>query len=369
MPLTLRVDAAPWTAHLRSVVTARPGLVPVCKGNGYGFGVPRLAGVAAGGLGADLIAVGTEVELGWVGGLDCDVVVLTPDPTGPHEVPGGPPRDQVIRTASTVGDVERLVAAGHRFVVECRTGLQRHGVAPADFERLRTLLAAPGAAAGLEGWGLHLPLAGAGTWGVWVRDRVGALAAAGLPIPTVFVSHLDIAELAALRAALPGTVVRPRVGTKLWLGRRELLHPAATVLDVHPLRAGTPAGYWQGRTRARGSIVVVSGGTAHGIGLQAPPAPSPRRRAGALRSAVGDSLGRARSPFLHDGRPLYFHEPPHQQVSLLWLPARRGGPWSSREQPPERGSEVTLRVRYTTTVFDAVELDGALRPRNSPTDR
>lgn len=365
MPLTLRVDAAPWTAHLRSVAAARPGLVPVCKGNGYGFGVSRLAGVAAGGLGAQLIAVGTEVELGWVGGgLDCDVLVLTPDPTGPHEVPGGPPRDQVIRTASTVGDAERLIVTGNRFVVECRTDLQRHGVTPADFGRLRTLLAAPGATAGFEGWGLHLPLAGAGTWGRWVRDRVGALAAAGLPVATVFVSHLDVGELAALQAALPGTAVRPRVGTELWLGRRELLHPVATVLDVHPLRAGTPAGYWQGRTRARGSIVVVSGGTAHGIGLQAPPAPSARRRAGALRSAVGDSLGHARSPFLYDGRSLSFHEPPHQQVSLLWLPARPAGrPWSRRRQPPDRGSELPLRVRYTTTIFDAVELDGVLKTR------
>lgn len=361
MPLTLRVDAAPWTAHLRSVAATRPGLVPVCKGNGYGFGVPRLAGIAVGGLGAQLIAVGTEPELGSVGGgPDCDVLVLTPDPTGPHEVPGGPPRERVIRTASTVGDAERLLAGGHRFVVECRTGVARHGVVPADFDHLRTLLLRPGGAPGFEGWGLHLPLAGAGTWGRWVGDRVGALAAAGLPLPTVFVSHLDGGELAGLQAALPGTPVRPRVGTELWLGRRDLLHPVATVLDVHPLRTGSPAGYWQGHARGPGSIVVVSGGTANGIGLQAPPPPSLRRRAGALRSAVGDSLGRARSPFLLDGRPLRFHEPPHQQVSLLWLPARphdrlRG----RREEPPERGSEVALRVRYTTTVFDAVDLVGS----------
>ncbi len=38
MALTLTVDRARWQAHVAAVRAAHPGLVPVVKGNGYGFG-------------------------------------------------------------------------------------------------------------------------------------------------------------------------------------------------------------------------------------------------------------------------------------------------------------------------------------------
>ena len=43
MALTLYVDTARWRAHHKHVQEQFPGLVPVCKGNGYGFGHERLA--------------------------------------------------------------------------------------------------------------------------------------------------------------------------------------------------------------------------------------------------------------------------------------------------------------------------------------
>ena len=43
MSLTLSVDGDRWRAHLRAFAEATPGLVPVAKGNGYGFGNGRLA--------------------------------------------------------------------------------------------------------------------------------------------------------------------------------------------------------------------------------------------------------------------------------------------------------------------------------------
>ena len=43
MALTLYVDTARWRAHQQAVIEQFPGLVPVCKGNGYGFGHERLA--------------------------------------------------------------------------------------------------------------------------------------------------------------------------------------------------------------------------------------------------------------------------------------------------------------------------------------
>ena len=62
MSVVLHVDGERWRAHLRAVAEARPGLVPVVKGNGYGFGNGRLARRAHW-LGVDTVAVGTYAEL------------------------------------------------------------------------------------------------------------------------------------------------------------------------------------------------------------------------------------------------------------------------------------------------------------------
>ena len=43
MSLILTVDGPRWRAHLESVAAAHPGIVPVAKGNGYGFTLARLA--------------------------------------------------------------------------------------------------------------------------------------------------------------------------------------------------------------------------------------------------------------------------------------------------------------------------------------
>ena len=65
MALTLYVDGDRWRAHLKDVLTRNPGLVPVAKGNGYGFGLHRLARKAEW-LGVDTLAVGTYDELAHV---------------------------------------------------------------------------------------------------------------------------------------------------------------------------------------------------------------------------------------------------------------------------------------------------------------
>ncbi|HYP43645.1 MAG TPA: alanine racemase, partial [Propionibacteriaceae bacterium] len=78
----LRLDAERWREHLGVVARATPGLVPVIKGNGYGFGRARLAQESTA-LGVDTIAVGTAREVGRVRPhFDGDVVILQPWDSG-----------------------------------------------------------------------------------------------------------------------------------------------------------------------------------------------------------------------------------------------------------------------------------------------
>jgi hypothetical protein len=60
------------------------------------------------------------------------------------------------------------------------------------------------------------------------------------------------------------------------------------------------------------------------------------------------AVGRALSPFYVDGKRRWFMEPPHMQVSMVWLP--------SGIAPPVVGSDVPVDVRMTTASFDRVVL-------------
>ena len=88
------------------------------------------------------------------------------------------------------------------------------------------------------------------------------------------------AELSTIRQSVSELIVRMRVGTRLWLGDRSTLSASGTVLAVHPLSEGVKVGYRQRKSGKNATLVVVSGGTANGIGLSAPsPTTSLRQRA------------------------------------------------------------------------------------------
>jgi hypothetical protein len=125
----------------------------------------------------------------------------------------------------------------------------------------------------------------------------------------------------------------------------------ATVLDVHEVQRGDVFGY-RGRSAPRnGHIVVVSGGTAHGIGLEAPTGgASLRDRAARVAKGSLDAAGFVRSPFTVSGKQRLFAEPPHMQASMLFLP--------SGAAVPAVGTEVDVQVRYTATAFDRTVIDG-----------
>ena len=261
----------------------------------------------------------------------------------------------MIHTVGRLDDLTELaeLAAGSgetpRVVLERATSMLRHGFTARGLRQ--AALAASSAGVRVEGVALHLPLA-LGSHLPEVTRLMNDIVASGLtgrdgaPL-TVFVSHLTDAELTQLAHEWPDYTFRPRVGTALWLGDRGALRVTATVLDVHDVERGDVFGY-RGRTAPRaGAIVVVSGGTAHGIGLEAPTGDQGlRSRAASIAKGGLDAAGFVRSPYLIDGKQRLFAEPPHMQASMLFVGA------SARV--PEVGDEVEVRVRFTTTTFDRV---------------
>jgi alanine racemase len=344
VPLTLSVDADAWREHLRSFAAARPGLVPVAKGNGYGFGNGVLA-TEAKALGVDTLAVGSYDEIPSVTSqFPGDVLVLSPWRPGDDLYLTD---DRVLHTVSRLSDLRLLVEREEhpRVVVEVLTSVRRHGIAPDQIgtavslsDRIR-----------FEGWALHLPLTG---------NRLGearalTTALAGAPSlehHPLWVSHLDAPDASVL-AGERSRDVRVRIGTALWLGRRPAHRARASVLDVHRLRRGETFGYRQRRATRAGFLLVVAGGTAHGIALEAPTAASSvRQRAVAVAKGGLEAFGQALSPFHIAGRQRWFAEPPHMHCSLIWLPAGI--------DPPAVGVDVDVDVRMATTTFDRIVWTG-----------
>jgi len=350
MTFDLVVDAARWHSHLDALAAEVPGLVPVIKGNGYGFGRDRLIAESTR-LGVPQVAVGlyaeaVEARESFVG----DVLVMTPwRPYFSGAAVEAALRDpQVIHTLSRLEDIAAIASAAGRpvrVVIEGETSLARHG-----FDRHElAAVAAEVAVVKVEGLTIHLPfmptnLAEADRW-------AGQLLASQLETATFYVSHLTPSELAELRERRPELDIRARIGTSLWLGSLEPLSVRAIVLDVHEVTRGERIGYRQRAMPADGHVLVLSGGTSHGLGLEAPRSvTSPTDRAKRLARGGLEAAGFALSPFVVGGKQRWFAEPPHMQSSLVFVP--------SSVTPPEPGDTVSAAVRYTTTTFDNVVLSG-----------
>jgi alanine racemase len=342
--LTLHVDAARWRAHQAATLAANPGLIPVVKGNGYGFGLDLLVAECArlhGSAGLGTIAVGTYAEAPVaLAGFPGDVLVMEPyrpviHATLPYLADGA-----LVHTITHGPDLDDLSGrlGRPRVVVEGLSSMNRHGV-PADWMQQTLDSLAPCELLALS---LHLPLGSGHVAEVrrWV-DRFG--------VPEWQVSHVSHAEQAELRAAYPDQTFRVRVGTQLWLGDPQVCVVRGHVLDVRHVSTGERAGYRGKRLRA-GWLLVVAGGTAHGVALEAPSgADTLRHRAVALAEGALEAAGRVRSPFRVGGHTTWFVEPPHMHVSLVTLP--------EGSTPPEVGDEVDVRVRNTTLRADAVVLE------------
>jgi len=373
---TLQINGEKWRTHLRAVTNALTGAsgsspVPVIKGNGYGLGQEFL-GATAMDLGADTIAVGTVFEIESVVDVTRgDIVVLQPfdprDASAALQWSGISEKfyaGRVIRTVASPQALTDLVSGTKsvRIILEARSSMVRFGFTESELiGALRNPEIRAALATGrifVEGIAIHLPIERSAPnshavevmrWaGLWERETA-VWEGHSPPAPVIWVSHCSDSELATIRDSVSELIVRARVGTRLWLGNRSALSASGTVLAVHPVSEGVKVGYRQRGAGKNATLIVVSGGTAHGIGLSAPsPTTSLRQRVTSFGVGALDAAGRAMSPFSIGGKQRWFAEPPHQHVSMLWL--------NNESVLPRVGDQVRAEVRFTISRFDSVIL-------------
>jgi len=373
---TLHIHGEKWQTHLQSVVKAVTSAsgsspVPVIKGNGYGLGQELLAATAMD-LGADTIAVGTVFEIESVVSItQGDIVVLQPfDPRDSGaaakwwEIGEKFYSGRIIRTVSNLEALIELAtgAGGVRVILEARSSMLRFGFTEPELvgalanSEIRSALAA--GRIFIEGLSVHLPIERSALdshavevmrWaGLWEAETA-VWEGYSPPAPLIWVSHCTDSELATIRQSVSELIVRMRVGTRLWLGDRSALSAYGTVLAVHPVAEGVKVGYRQRSAGKNATLVVVSGGTANGIGLSAPsPTSSLRQRVTSFGIGALDATGRAMSPFKISGKQRWFAEPPHQHVSMLWL--------NNESVLPQIGDHISAEIRFTTTRFDSISI-------------
>ncbi|MCU1367412.1 MAG: hypothetical protein JWN39_3051 [Ilumatobacteraceae bacterium] len=322
MGLRLAVQRTPWLDHIAAVAAAHPGLTPVVKGNGYGFGRTVLAPLAA-----DLVAPGGHIAVGTVYEAADIRAGHTPWVLTPHVdllPPALPPQAVLtIGHRAHVESLERQAWRGH-VVVKLASTMRRHGVAPGD---LAELLAAAGAAGlAISGHAIHLPLTG--TDASRIAEIEGWLPHLD-PRASLSVSHVGAEAYAQLRTDHPHITWTMRVGTALWHGDKALLALTADVLDVCEVVAHDHVGYRASDVPGDGHVVLVAAGSAHGV----------------------RELDDGRSPFHFARQRLALVEGPHMHTSMVFVP--RGN------AVPAIGDRVDVQRPLISTVVDElVWIDG-----------
>lgn len=363
MSLTLYLNRRDWFRHMEHMEELYPGCVPVIKGNGYGFGNEVLAD-AARKSGKREIAVGTVEEARQLEATHRfdQMIVLTPVMSELMEA------DLVSERVYTVGSrdhlqflvtaVDGLLSRGTgmeepfrlKLLLKCQSPMKRYGFSLEDagllpewIQRAET----DRVKIEIKGLSIHFPKERTTSQAKekCIGDWLETMKRVGLPSGRMYVSHLSSEQYHQLTEKWPEVRFAMRLGTDLWLADKSFVETKSTVLDVQPIRRGERFGYKQQRACRNGHLVFLAGGTADGVGLEAPIAS--RGLKDRLKLTVFWVLSlfnRHLSPFTYRGKRLWFAEPPHMQTSVLLFPA--GSPL------PEVGEELPVQLRMTTASFD-----------------
>ena len=375
MTFTLHVDAPRWRKHLDSVVNdySQSGATvsPVIKGNGYGFGCTTLCNEVSR-LQLSRVCVGTIFEAeAALAAFAGDVVVMEPfSELNPRAVEVWV---QLLKNHSSrliaiiaTNEIAALSHAGvTRAYIEGLSSMRRFGLTLHDMDNA---LGSTSHSISIEGLWLHLPIAEPAAdhvalytatpnennhkvsgharetlgWISWYRDLAVKYS---LPMH-VSVSHFGTKDAQLVHASNPDVELTVRVGTSLWLGDRKALRVTGTVLAVHDAGLGhETVGYTQTDSHGHKKVIVVSGGTSHGVALSAPAnVNSVRKRGIAIAEGVLEAMGKVKSPFARGGDKLIFAEPPHMHASMLWC----------EDSSVVVGEEIECTIRNTTASFDVI---------------
>jgi alanine racemase len=227
----------------------------------------------------------------------------------------------------TIGDPAHIAALdGWRgdVLVKLASSMRRFGVAQHQLDECERRARAAGLA--VIGHSIHLPLAGDDSERAAEVERwLTVLDARHRPAddrPNLWVSHLGPGAHTALAEKWSNWSLPIRLGTTLWHGDKSMIHLEADVIDVHPVSAGTVAGYHRTRVIADGTLVVIGAGSAQGVTV----------------------LDDGRSPFHFQHRRLALLERPHMHTSMVFVP--------TGEPCPAIGDVVDVQKPLTMVAVD-----------------
>jgi alanine racemase len=312
--LRLNVDTISWKHHFHEIANSFGDLIPVVKGNGYGFGRSTLIQYAA--TLSSEIAVGSVYEAHDVP-KNCVAIVLTP---AGRELPESLPQTAVL-TVGSLSHVENLRNNSWRgsVVVKLRSSMNRYG---ANKDELTAILAAlKNAGLTQVGWSIHPPLDGEPSEHLAEIKNWMLQISADFPW---FVSHIDPSGIKQLRQEFVKNKIRVRSGTALWLGDKSMTHLMADVLDIRSVNQGEIAGYRNIKITQDGAIAMVGAGTSHGVQL------------------VGAEL----SPFHFNQQRLSLVEPSHMHTSMLFIP--------KGDKLPQVGDNIDVQQPLTRVYPDVI---------------
>ena len=314
MALVLTVNTDSWNRQVDALATSVTGLVPVVKGNGYGFGRDWLATRAS-----DLsptIAVGTIFEVSSVP-AQCTPIVLTPS----LDIPAGL-RDDAILTVGSMAHIEALASTNksRQVVIKIRSSMNRYGAAANDVAELLQQCRATNLR--VRGVSIHPPLTG--TSADHVREIENLLSRIDPSLPA-WVSHVDPQDFADLQSRHPERQWFLRLGTSLWHGDKTTLQLTADVIETVAVTSRQKVGYHGVEISQNGTSVMVGCGSAHGV------------------APLADGL----SPFHFSRQRIQLVEPPHMHTSMCFIP--------SGQVTPVVGDRVDVQRPLITTDADRID--------------
>jgi alanine racemase len=312
--LVLTVQSDAWNNHVTSLANSLHGLVPVVKGNGYGFGRDWLA-TRAGDL-SPTIAVGTIFEVSSVP-AHCTPVVLTPSLDLPENL-----RDDTILTVGSIAHIEAVASTKklRQVVIKIRSSMNRYGAAVGDvtqlLEKCRTTNLQ------VRGVSIHPPLTGASA--DHVREIENLVAAIDPSLPA-WISHVEPQDFAELQSRYPERQWFLRLGTSLWHGDKTTLQLTADVIETVAVTSGQKVGYHGVEISQDGTLVMIGCGSAHGV------------------SPLADGL----SPFHFSRQRIQLVELPHMHTSMCFIP--------SGQPTPVVGDWIDVQRPLITTEVDLIQ--------------